>query len=108
MNKNDNKAPIASLKSNWAGQKSPIFQGCDRPKRRTGETGFLSRDSNFARTVNVGDKKKNPLIEKAKEAARERRAASLKARQRYALTAKGYKRDGETFVKGFHKVPAMS
>jgi hypothetical protein len=49
-NQNDNRAPQLPLRSNWAGQKSPISSGCRTPLK--GESRFVSRDRNFSRTVN--------------------------------------------------------
>lgn len=101
-NQNDNRAPQKSLASNWAGNKAPIYQGCYHRKR--GESAFLSRDPNFARTMGGTVKKVSPIIQAAKDAARKRKEAAQKAGQRYKLTAKGYRNQGGVYVKGFHKV----
>lgn len=49
-NQNDNRAPQFPVRSNWAGDKSPISSGCRAPLK--GESRFVSRDQNFSRTVN--------------------------------------------------------
>lgn len=99
-NQNDNRAPQAPLRSNWAGNKSPINNGCVSILK--GESRFKSKDVNFARTVN--DKKKS-VVQLMKEQCRERRGNYLKRGAELKLMVKGYKKTEQgTLKKGFHEV----
>ena len=96
-NQNDNRAPQTPLRSNWAGGKSPINNGCVGILK--GESRFKSKDVNFARTVND----KSP-VQLAKQASRDRRDNYLKRARELQLRNKGYKKQGSVLVKGFHQV----
>jgi hypothetical protein len=98
QNRNDNRAPQAPLRSGWAGNKTPINNGCVRILK--GESRFKSLDKNFARTVND----KSP-VQLAKQACRDRKEKYLKRATELKALSKGYKKEGDVWVKGFHKIP---